>query len=74
MAYSYGYMWIYYCRQHKNIRSMVMDRKEEDVESCDSRPVWAVDTDGEIEALSFNGLVLCIPFFVITIGSLWRDD
>ena len=29
MAYSYGYMWIYYCRQHKNIRSMVMDRKEE---------------------------------------------
>ena len=45
-----------------------------DVESCDSRPVWAVDTDGEIEALSFNGLVLCIPFFVITIGSLWRDD
>ena len=29
MDYSYGYMWIYYCRQLKIIRSMVMDRKEE---------------------------------------------
>ena len=29
MAYSYGYMWIYYCRQRKSTGSYVMDRKEE---------------------------------------------
>jgi len=45
-----------------------------DIESCDSRPVWALSSDDELEAMSFNGLVLCIPFFIITVGSLWRDD
>lgn len=29
MAYSYGYMHLYYCRQRKNTGSFVMDRKEE---------------------------------------------
>ena len=46
-----------------------------DIESCSSRPVWTTSlSDDNIEAMEFDGLVLCIPFFIITIGNVWRTD
>lgn len=41
-----------------------------DIESVDTRPVWTVK-DGEMEAMAFNGLVLLLPFFIITLGDVW---
>lgn len=43
-----------------------------DIESCDTRPVWAVK-DGEFKCMSFDGLVLNIPFFVLTVGNVWEE-
>jgi len=45
-----------------------------DVESCNSRPVWITSTSEKIEAGEFDGLVFSIPFFVITIGNVWKME
>jgi len=45
-----------------------------DVESCSSRPVWVTSMDEKIEAGEFDGLVFSIPFFVITIGNVWKME
>ena len=44
-----------------------------DLESCDSRPIWAI-RNNEMTAMAFDGLVLLIPFFVITAGRVWEED
>tara|TARA_R110000744_G_scaffold82834_4_gene162719 strand:- start:98 stop:271 length:174 start_codon:yes stop_codon:yes gene_type:complete len=44
-----------------------------DIESTSSRPIWIIK-DGDIAAGEFDGLVICIPFFVITIGNVWSCD
>ena len=43
-----------------------------DIESVESRPVWA-EVDGEVKAYAFDGLVLLIPFFIVTLGNVWTD-
>ena len=43
-----------------------------DIESVESRPVWA-SVDGEIEAYPFDGLVLLLPFFIVTLGNVWME-
>ena len=45
-----------------------------DIESVESRPVWTVK-DGELSTMAFDGLVLLIPFFIVTLGNVWtRSD
>ena len=44
-----------------------------DVESCWSRPVWTMRETGEIEAMSFDGIVICLPFIIICIGNVWGE-
>ena len=44
-----------------------------DIESVESRPVWA-SVDGEIKAYPFDGLVLLLPFFIVTLGNVWIED
>ena len=44
-----------------------------DIESVDSRPVWA-EVDGEVKAYPFHGLVLLLPFFIVTLGNVWVDE
>ena len=44
-----------------------------DIESVESRPVWA-EVNGEVKAYAFDGLVvLLIPFFIVTLGNVWTD-
>jgi hypothetical protein len=43
-----------------------------DIESVESRPVWAV-VDGEMTAMPFDGLVLLLPFFIVTMGNVWTE-
>jgi hypothetical protein len=44
-----------------------------DIEICDSRPVWILDAEGNLEFASFEGLSISIPLFIITIGNIWRE-
>jgi hypothetical protein len=43
-----------------------------DIESCSSRPVWVMQEEN-IVAMSFDGIVLCLPFLIFTIGNVWED-
>ena len=43
-----------------------------DIESVESRPVWTVK-DGELGTMAFDGLVLLIPFFIVTLGNVWTE-
>ncbi len=43
-----------------------------DVEASSSRPVWITGFDNKIEAGEFDGLIFSIPFFVFTIGNVWK--
>ena len=43
-----------------------------DIESVESRPVWA-EVNGDIKAYAFDGLVLLVPFFIVTLGNVWTD-
>lgn len=43
-----------------------------DIESCYSRPVWVMNKD-KIKAMSFDGLVICLPFLIVTIGNAYED-
>jgi|TARA_R110000744_G_scaffold2608_1_gene10379 hypothetical protein len=43
-----------------------------DIESVASKPVWA-ELDGEISAMCFDGLVLLLPFFIVTLGQVWIE-
>lgn len=43
-----------------------------DIESVESRPVWA-SVNGEIKAYAFDGLVLLLPFIIVTLGNVWTE-
>ena len=43
-----------------------------DIESVESRPVWTVK-DGELGTMAFDGLVLLVPFFIVTLGNVWTE-
>lgn len=43
-----------------------------DIESVESRPVWTV-SDGELGTMAFDGLVLLLPFFIVTLGNVWTE-
>ena len=43
-----------------------------DIESVESRPVWA-SVNGEIKAMAFDGLVLLLPFIIVTLGNVWTE-
>lgn len=43
-----------------------------DIESVESKPVWAA-VNGEIRAYPFDGLVLLIPFFIVSLGNIWIE-
>jgi len=41
-----------------------------DIEFCDSRPIWSADADGNQKPMYFEGLAVCIPFFLICFGKI----
>jgi len=43
-----------------------------DIESVESRPVWTLQ-DGELSTMAFDGLVLLLPFFIVTLGNVWTE-
>ena len=43
-----------------------------DIESVESRPVWTIK-DGELSTMAFDGLVLLLPFFIVTLGNVWTE-
>ena len=43
-----------------------------DIESVESKPVWAC-VGGEVTAYPFDGLVLLVPFFNISLGNIWME-
>lgn len=43
-----------------------------DIESVESKPVWA-SVGGEVTAYPFDGLVLLVPFFIISLGNIWME-
>ena len=43
-----------------------------DIESVESRPVWTLQ-DGELSTMAFDGLVLLVPFFIVTLGNVWTE-
>ena len=43
-----------------------------DIESVESRPVWTIK-DGELRTMAFDGLVLLLPFFIVTLGNVWTE-
>tara|TARA_R100001377_G_scaffold73728_1_gene49817 strand:- start:765 stop:965 length:201 start_codon:yes stop_codon:yes gene_type:complete len=46
-----------------------------DLEFADSRAVWVTNSETEeINAASFEGVVIMLPFTVITFGKIWTED
>ena len=46
-----------------------------DLEFTDSRPVWVTNSlDDSLNAASFEGTVLLVPFIVITFGKIYMED
>ena len=43
-----------------------------DIESVESRPVWA-SVNGEVSAYPFDGLVLLLPFFIVSLGNIYME-
>ena len=43
-----------------------------DIESVESKPVWA-SIKGEVSAYPFDGLVMLVPFFIISLGNIWME-
>lgn len=43
-----------------------------DIESVESKPVWAV-IDDKLTAMPFDGLVLLLPFFIVSLGNVWTE-
>ncbi len=43
-----------------------------DIESVESRPMWTLQ-DGELSTMAFDGLVLLLPFFIVTLGNVWTE-
>jgi hypothetical protein len=43
-----------------------------DIESVESKPVWAIKDD-ELTAMPFDGLVLLLPFFIVSLGNVWTE-
>jgi len=45
-----------------------------DIEATDSRLVWVMNNNtGELKTMLFNGLILLLPFIIITLGSVYED-
>jgi len=45
-----------------------------DIESTDSRPVWVMNNNtGNLTTMLFNGMILLLPFVIITLGSIYDD-
>lgn len=45
-----------------------------DIESVDSRPVWVLNNiTEELTTMAFNGMILLLPFLIITLGSVYDD-
>ena len=45
-----------------------------DIEAVDSKPVWVLNSlNGELTTTAFNGMVLLLPFIIITLGSVYDD-
>jgi len=45
-----------------------------DVESVQSRPVWTLSPEGDMKAMAFDGLVVLLPFIIITLGNVWAEE
>tara|TARA_R110000803_G_scaffold31164_2_gene69766 strand:+ start:472 stop:672 length:201 start_codon:yes stop_codon:yes gene_type:complete len=46
-----------------------------DLEFADSRAVWVTEVGSEsLTAASFEGVVIMLPFAVITFGKIWTED
>jgi len=43
-----------------------------DIESVESRPVWA-SVNGEVSAYAFDGLILLVPFFIVSLGNIYTE-
>lgn len=45
-----------------------------DIEATDSRLVWVMDNNtGKLTTMLFNGMILLLPFVIITLGSIYKD-
>jgi|TARA_B110000091_G_C13683528_1_gene418927 hypothetical protein len=44
-----------------------------DIEFVSSRPVWVIISEN-IKAMPFNGVVVLLPFVVITFGSVYEEE
>ena len=44
-----------------------------DIEFVSSRPVWVLISEN-IKAMPFNGVVVLLPFVVITFGSVYEEE
>jgi len=42
-----------------------------DLEFTDTRAIWVVINEGEYEAAQFEGIVLSMPFCVVTFGQVF---
>ena len=42
-----------------------------DLEFTDTRAIWVVINEGEYEAAQFEGIVLSLPFCVVTFGQVF---
>jgi len=45
-----------------------------DIEATNSRLVWVMNNNtGDLKTMLFNGLILLLPFIIITLGSIYDD-
>jgi len=45
-----------------------------DIEATDSRLVWVMNNNtGKLTTMLFNGIILLLPFVIITLGSIYDD-
>tara|TARA_X000001382_G_scaffold114406_1_gene92707 strand:+ start:935 stop:1129 length:195 start_codon:yes stop_codon:yes gene_type:complete len=44
-----------------------------DIEAASARPIWITDNLGDSRFAVLDGLVICLPFCIITYGSVYEE-
>lgn len=44
------------------------------LEMADSRAVWVMDEQGELYSMPFEGVLLYLPFILITYGKVYHNE
>ena len=44
-----------------------------DIEAASARPIWITDNRDQSRFAVFNGIVICLPFCILTYGEVYEE-